>query len=186
MVNFRILLCCATLTGLLAMSSAVAADQQGSNRKKQEPQEQEPSDVESSIGKGAITEMRFVDDDKHGVAGKTKKGFHRNSKKSVTDTNGKRTVTFDKLPSGVMVSVARLYDPEDHANLIGKHPELSDYIEMFPKEIDGSQITMAFSITTKYQAKNLVELKEKHPDAYDLYQRYFKKASRTNKAKKTK
>ena len=175
MITFRTLLFCVTMFVLLALSLTVVANQQGSDSKKKGRAGDKFQEVEDP-GPESIVTFGFVDDgNAPGSAGGAIKGTSGVGKKSVTDINGKRTVSFEKSGARIAVVVKRRYSPEDYGSLIERHPELADYIEMFPKKINGSEIEMSFSITTKYEAKNLEELKEKHPTAFGLHRRYFHK-----------
>ena len=181
MITFRTLLFCVTMFVLLALSLTVVANQQGSDSKKKGRAGDKFQEVEDP-GPESIVTFGFVDDgNAPGGAGGAIKGANGVGKasgvgkKSVTDLNGKRTVSFEKSGARLAVVVKRRYSPEDYGSLIERHPELADYIEMFPKKINGSEIEMSFSITTKYEARNLEELKEKHPTAFSLHRRYFHK-----------
>jgi hypothetical protein len=76
--------------------------------------------------------------------------------------------------SGVTVTIVRHYGPQDLDRLKNRLPELTDYIEMFPREMGDHQIELNLTIKSSFQARTAAELKVQHPEAFNLYRRYRK------------
>ena len=109
------------------------------------------------------------------TAPSTKQGEPVKNKDSVTDQDGKRTVQIKRENGRILIVVTRRYGPDEHALLAKKHPELADYIELFPKQIDDGEIGLTLEIKKKYEARSEAELEKKHPEIYQLFRRYRKK-----------
>lgn len=70
---------------------------------------------------------------------------------------------------GIVVEVMRHYGPNDMDKLKQNHPDLADYVEMFPKQSGVHQIALNLDIQSVYRAANVQELQRKYPEAYHLY-----------------
>ena len=88
------------------------------------------------------------------------------------DANREIKITEDGK-SGILVEVTRNYGPQDLAALGKKHPELVDFVEMFPDRVDNHEIELNLAIKTVYRSPNLAELKKRHPEAFNIYRRYL-------------
>ncbi len=76
--------------------------------------------------------------------------------------------------TGIIVTLVRRYGPQDEARLKSRHPELADYVEMFPREIGDHQVELNLTITSTFRARTSAQLQTKHPEAFNLYRRYRK------------
>ncbi len=76
------------------------------------------------------------------------------------------------LKTGIVIEVTRNYGPEDLAALGKMHPDLVDYVEMFPDQVDNHEIELNLAIKTVYHSPTLAELKKRHPEAFNIYRRY--------------
>lgn len=94
---------------------------------------------------------------------------------TATDRQGRRTITMRvNEQAGILVEVAIDYGPNDKDELIRKHPDLSDYVELFPQQVGEHQVELSIKIRSQYRAKTPEELKAKHPNAFNLMRRYYK------------
>ena len=66
------------------------------------------------------------------------------------------------LKTGIVIEVTRNYGPQDLAALGKMHPDLVDYVEMFPDRIDNHEIELNLAIKTVYRSPTLAELKKRH------------------------
>ena len=142
-----------------------------------------PNKVED-IGEGSLRNMGILGADwadrNLPAKANTQNGVRKNDK-SITDQNGKRTVSFQKVGGKLVVSITRRYDSADIQQLRTRHPELSEYVEMFPQEIDDGRVELMLAITSKYEARNEEELKKKSNEAFNVYRRYFNNMNRPRK-----
>ena len=115
------------------------------------------------------------------VAGPNKPKMHggniiRSDGVQIRNDRGVRTIEMfeDKAKKQIYVEVTERYDPANHARLIRKHPQLEDYLNLFPRQIGSTQIEMVLNLKSRYQAKDREELKTNHPTAYNLFKRFYK------------
>ena len=103
---------------------------------------------------------------------------------TVTDRQGRRSIKIihnDEI--GIYIEVVNTYGPEDTKQLIERHPELADYIELFPKQIGDNEIGLNISVKSKYAANTVEELQKNHAAGFNLYRRYYKKPKDTVRKK---
>ena len=55
-----------------------------------------------------------------------------------------------------------------------KRPELVDFVELFPKQVDNHQIELNLAIKSVFKARTPELLKTRHPEAFNIYRRYHK------------
>lgn len=114
-----------------------------------------------------------------GGAGKNRQLKDGGETQTVTDRQGRRTIIMRvNQQQGVLVEVAIDYGPENKAELIRKHPELADYVELFPQQVGEHQVELSLKIRSQYRAQSPEELKTKHPNAFNLLRRYYKNDQR--------
>lgn len=91
---------------------------------------------------------------------------------TVRDANRDIKIMEDQQ-SGIVVEVTRNYGPQDLVALRKKHPDLVDFVEMFPDRVGNHEIELNLAIKTVYRSANLAELKKRHPEAFNIYRRYL-------------
>lgn len=97
----------------------------------------------------------------------------RNGMTTTTARDANRDIKImEDLKSGIVIEVTRNYGPQDFDALKKMHPELVDYVEMFPDRVDNHEIELNLAIKTVYRSRTLAELKKRHPEAFNIYRRY--------------
>jgi len=87
-----------------------------------------------------------------------------------------RNVTIVEDPErGIVVEVTQHFDSTRMQQLKDQHPELRDYIDLFPTQIDDQQIELSISLKKRFEARNAQELKTKSLFAFSLYRRHVER-----------
>lgn len=78
---------------------------------------------------------------------------------------------------GITVEITKSYDPSKHGELKRKLPDLSEYVEMFPTEMDTHRIELNVNIVSTYTGRTLEELRDQNVGAFNIYRRFAKEAN---------
>lgn len=113
-------------------------------------------------------------DNETGIGGKNVRMKIRGEAQVFEDLGGRRSIEILHDEKMVKVTIKMTYGPDDSNLVTQRFPELSDYIELFPKQIDDNSIELSLAIRSVHSAKNLDELKKNHPKAFNLYRRYYR------------
>lgn len=189
-----------TVVGLLfllagpdcAFSQSESKDRQQDQKQLGEEEEQEKDDDDLGIEGLSKAKQRSMMDlgagagrrpgnnaPRAGTRGTRRSSSGDGETQTVKDRQGRRTIVMRvDEKDGILVEVAVDYGPNDKAELIRKHPELGDYVELFPKQVGEHQIELSMKIRSQYRARTSDELQEKYPDAFNLMRRYYKKKRR--------
>ncbi len=98
---------------------------------------------------------------------------YQNGTRTIKVNEGTREITIvDHPTTGIDIEIIRHYGPDQMQALKRRLPELSDYVELFPTEIDKAEISLNIGVKSKYTALTPDQLKSEHPDAYEIYSRY--------------
>lgn len=96
-----------------------------------------------------------------------------------SDLQGKRRVSiWHTAETGIVVEIVRRYGPTDLPQLLNRHPELADFVHLFPDRVGHSQIDLNLDLKTIYRAQTLEELRASNEEAFSLYQRYYRTITR--------
>jgi hypothetical protein len=101
---------------------------------------------------------------------------------SVSNVNGVKTTKIraglarmeltEDPASGVTCKLTKVYGPEDLKKLEDEQPELFMHLSAIPKTIGESEIEINVGVTTTYHAADMDELKAKHPEVYEQFEKY--------------
>ncbi len=128
-------------------------------------------------------ELQMLDDPsaKRGMARRSRGSgtVVKNGIKTTKSSDSTRDITItEDPPAGIVVEVTRHYGPDDIDLLKRRHPELVDYVELFPKQSGPHEIQLNLAIKSVYRAADLEQLKNRHPEAFSLYRRHRDKSVR--------
>lgn len=114
--------------------------------------------------------------------GNRNSNFGTNNGPRVTVSNGVRTIEVDESARkikivedpqrGIYVEVTRKYGPNELASLKSRMPNLGEYIDLFPKQLDNSDIELTIDVTSKFNAANAQDLEQQDAGAYNIYRRF--------------
>ena len=117
-----------------------------------------------------------------GNFGNRNTNFGTNNGPRVTVSNGVRTIEVDESARkikivedpqrGIYVEVTRKYGPNEMASLKSRMPNLGEYIDLFPKQLDNSDIELTIDVTSKFNAANAQDLEQQDAGAYNIYRRF--------------
>lgn len=100
----------------------------------------------------------------------------KNGQLVTTASDSNRDVTITEGPgTRIHMEVVRHYTPKELHHLKRRHPELVDFIEMFPKQTGNHEIELNLSIKSVYDAASPKELQKQHAEIYSIYRRYRKR-----------
>lgn len=91
--------------------------------------------------------------------------------------NGKKTEIVIDAEGFITVKHTRQYGPDDMEQLEKTHPDLIMHLQAIPKESGNHKVEVSLNITTDYDAENEADLKERHPEIFELYEKYTKSGS---------
>ena len=90
--------------------------------------------------------------------------------------DGGRQVTIVENPKrGIEMQIVRYYSASQLQELTAKYPELRDYVELFPQQIEDQEIELTLALKEKVKARTLESLKRKNKAAFEIYQRHVQK-----------
>jgi hypothetical protein len=98
---------------------------------------------------------------------------YQNGARTIKVNEGMRDITIVEHPTtGIDIEIITHYGPEQMQALKRSLPELSDYIDLFPTEINNAEISLSIGVKSKFTALTPDQLKSENPDAYNVYLRY--------------
>ncbi len=132
-------------------------------------------------------ELTLIDDTGLGNAGLANGLVQGNFVSSSTVTvNGIRTTKindngrlfkFEEDPaSGITCYISERYSSDDLDRIEKEQPELFMHLSAIPETIGTSTVRVSVDVETKYHAASEDELKEKHPEAHQYFEKYVKNA----------
>ena len=88
--------------------------------------------------------------------------------------NGQKFEIVESEADGITVKLTKSYGPDDIEQLKEDYPDLFMHISAFPTETEGGTVELQINVVNKHTAQNADELKEKHPEAFEVYEKYGK------------
>ncbi|MCH2181581.1 MAG: hypothetical protein MK108_06200 [Mariniblastus sp.] len=125
-------------------------------------------------------------------------GFSSNSGPRVSVVNGVRTIEVEESSrkikivedpqQGIYIEITKQYGPKELASLKNRMPELGEYIDLFPQQLNNSDIELSIGVTSKFTAANAEDLERQDQGAYNIYRRFTRAQSnggQTNNAQQS-
>ena len=102
---------------------------------------------------------------------------YENGIRTIKVKDGQRMIMIVEHPHrGITVEITRSYDPSKHGDLKRKIPELAEYVEMFPNEMDSHRIELSVKVVSTYKGETPEAIQDQNVGAYNIYRRYVKAA----------
>jgi hypothetical protein len=109
-------------------------------------------------------------------------GRTTNSGPRVSVVNGVRTIEVEESSrkikiiedpqKGIYIEITKQYGPKELASLKNRMPDLGEYIDLFPEQLNNSDIELTIGVTSKYSAANAEDLERQDQGAYNVYRRF--------------
>jgi hypothetical protein len=100
----------------------------------------------------------------------------------VSVVNGVRTIEVEESSrkikiiedpqKGIYIEITKQYGPKELASLKNRMPDLGEYIDLFPEQLNNSDIELTIGVTSKYSAANAADLERQDQGAYNVYRRF--------------
>lgn len=100
----------------------------------------------------------------------------------VSVVNGVRTIEVEESSrkikiiedpqKGIYIEITKQYGPKELASLKNRMPDLGEYIDLFPEQLNNSDIELTIGVTSKYSAANAEDLERQDQGAYNVYRRF--------------
>lgn len=102
---------------------------------------------------------------------------HNQGVRTIKVKDGNRGITITEDPyRGITVEVKRKFTPNKHGELKQKLPDLAEYIEMFPNQLDSHRVELTVDVVSTYKGQTEEDLQKQNMGAYNIYRRYSKMA----------
>ena len=109
-------------------------------------------------------------------------GRTTNSGPRVSVVNGVRTIEVEESSrkikivedpqKGIYIEITKQYGPKELASLKNRMPDLGEYIDLFPEQLNNSDIELTIGVTSKFSAANAEDLERQDQGAYNVYRRF--------------
>ncbi len=86
--------------------------------------------------------------------------------------DGVKTWIQDDPNRGITVKITRQYGPEQMDLLMEEQPELYMHLNSIPEETEDAEVEVTVGVTKTYEADDAEDLKQQHPEAFKLYEKY--------------
>ena len=77
----------------------------------------------------------------------------------------------------IFVNITKHFGPHELDNLIRREPSLEEYIKSFPKTAGDKDVHLSIGLTTRYDAPNEQELRDKNIAAFNLYKKFSRQTN---------
>ena len=114
-------------------------------------------------------------------------GYASNSGPKVSVVNGVRTIEVEESSrkikivedpqNGIYVEIKKQYGPKELASLKNRMPDLGEYIDLFPQQLNNNDIELSIGVTSKFTAANAEDLQQQDQGAYNIYRRFTRTQS---------
>ena len=113
--------------------------------------------------------------------------YSSNSGPKVSVVNGVRTIEVEESSrtikivedpqNGIYVEIKKQYGPKELASLKNRMPDLGEYIDLFPQQLNNNDIELSIGVTSKFTAANAEDLQQQDQGAYNIYRRFTRMQS---------